>query len=299
MLNFYQLGKKNLKSTPLLGLLLLSLLATAGEDLSASEQNLSDGAIANMLREYDTPFILYPYESNYLLTTYASHINKEAIRTYEWSDNASKVEAKFQISLGFPIWRGILGKNSMLGASYTQRSWWQAFNSKESSPFRETNYEPQLFLAWALNEPFWGWHLKEAEIGFNHQSNGRSGATSRSWNRVYGRFMAQNNNWLLELKPWLRIKESASKDDNRDLTKYVGYYRLKVGYHLGEAVISAQGNYNWSSGYGGAELGLSYPMTQKVRIYVQAFSGYGESMIDYNHKQTIRYGLGVMLNDLF
>ncbi|MCQ4052076.1 hypothetical protein FK514_30085, partial [Klebsiella pneumoniae] len=38
--------------------------------------------------------------------------------------------ARGRLSLAFPLWRGILGDNSLLGASYTQKSWWQLSNSK-------------------------------------------------------------------------------------------------------------------------------------------------------------------------
>ena len=100
--------------------------------------------IANMLQEHDNPFTLYPYDTNYLIYTQTSDLNKEAIASYDWAENARKDEVKFQLSLAFPLWRGILGPNSVLGASYTQKSWWQLSNSEESSPFRETNYEPQL-----------------------------------------------------------------------------------------------------------------------------------------------------------
>lgn len=195
--------------------------------------------IANLLQDHDNPFLLYPYESNYLLYTWTSDLNKEAIRSYDWAENARKDEVKFQLSLAFPLWRGILGENSLLGASYTQKSWWQLSNSKESAPFRETNYEPQLFLGFATDYSFAGWTLRDVEMGYNHDSNGRSDPTSRSWNRLYTRLMAQNGNWLVEVKPWYVI---GSTDDNPDITKYMGYYRLKVGYQLGDAILSAQGN---------------------------------------------------------
>lgn len=255
--------------------------------------------IANMMADHDTPFMLYPYETNYLLTTYASHINKKPIESYSWAEHAQKVEAKFQISLGIPIWRGVLGENSLLAASYTQRSWWQAFNHKQSSPFRETNYEPQIFLAWLTDWQLAGWTVREVEVGLNHQSNGRSEPTSRSWNRGYMRIAAVNDNWLVELKPWFRFNESSRKDDNPDMIKYMGHYRAKIGYQLGDSVFSVSGNYNWSSGYGGAEAGWSYPLSKHTRLYTQVFSGYGESMIDHNYKQTVRVGVGIMLNDLF
>ncbi|TFE59079.1 phospholipase, partial [Escherichia coli] len=78
--------------------------------------------IANLLQDHDNPFKLYPYESNYLLYTVTDDLNKEAIKSYDWTDNARKDEVKFQLSLAFPFWRGIMGPNSVLGASYTQKS---------------------------------------------------------------------------------------------------------------------------------------------------------------------------------
>ncbi len=213
--------------------LLMPALALAAE---AKEQQIHDkpavrgSIIANLLQEHDNPFTLYPYDPNYLLYTDTSDINQEAIKTYNWADKARKDEVKYQLSLAFPLWRGIAGDNSVLGASYTQRSWWQLSNRGESSPFRETNYEPQLFVGWATDYRFAGWTLRDVEIGVNHQSNGRSDPTSRSWNRGYARLMAQNGNWQVDLKPWFRFSESSSNDDNPDITKYMGYYRLKVGY---------------------------------------------------------------------
>lgn len=252
--------------------------------------------IANMLVEHDNPFTLYPYDTNYLLYTETSDVNKEAIQSYSWADDARKDEVKFQLSLAFPIIRGIAGDNSVLGMSYTQRSWWQAFNRSASSPFRETNYEPQLFVGWATDYQLGDWTLRDIETGFNHQSNGHSDPTSRSWNRVYARLMAQNGNFQAQIKPWYRIPESSSKDDNPDITKYMGYYEAQIGYEWGESVFTAKGHYNWNTGYGGGELGWSYPMTKTLRFYTQLYSGYGESMIDYNFNQT-RFGVGIMLND--
>lgn len=252
--------------------------------------------IANMLVEHDNPFTLYPYDTNYLLYTETSDVNKEAIQSYSWADDARKDEVKFQLSLAFPIIRGIAGDNSVLGMSYTQRSWWQAFNRSASSPFRETNYEPQLFVGWATDYQWGDWTLRDIETGFNHQSNGRSDPTSRSWNRVYARLMAQNGNFQAQIKPWYRIPESSSKDDNPDITKYMGYYEAQIGYEWGESIFTAKGHYNWNTGYGGGELGWSYPMTKTLRFYTQLYSGYGESMIDYNFNQT-RFGVGIMLND--
>lgn len=54
--------------------------------------------IANMLQEHDNPFTLYPYDTNYLIYTQTSDLNKEAIASYDWAENARKDEVKFQLS---------------------------------------------------------------------------------------------------------------------------------------------------------------------------------------------------------
>ncbi len=108
--------------------------------------------IANMLQEHDNPFTLYPYDTNYIIYTQTSDLNKEAIASYDWAENARKDEVKFQLSPAFPLWRGILGPNSVWAPLHETR--WQLSNSDESSPFRETNYEPQLFLGFATDYNF-------------------------------------------------------------------------------------------------------------------------------------------------
>lgn len=251
--------------------------------------------IANMLQEHDNPFTLYPYDTNYLIYTNTSDMNKEAISSYSWSENARKDEVKFQLSGVSAVARDFRPELRAWWFLYPEILGWQLSNSEESAPFRETNYEPQLFLGFATDYRVAGWTLRDVEMGYNHDSNGRSEPTSRSWNRLYTRLMAENGNWLVEVKPWYVI---GSTDDNPDITKYMGYYQLKLGYHLGDAVLSAKGQYNWNTGYGGAELGVSYPITKHVRLYTRVYSGYGESLIDYNFNQT-RVGVGVMLNDIF
>lgn len=239
-----------------------------------------------------------PYDSNYIIETYTSYINKDSIRPYEWSEHAKKDEIKFQLSLGFPLYRGLFGENSLLGASYTQRAWWQAFNGAQSSPFRETNYEPQIFTGFLVDYNLMGLIVDELEFGFNHQSNGRSEETSRSWNRLYFRTSASRGHFRVGLKAWYRFPSRHDNDDNPLITHYLGHYQLALGYVGDKTNLTARGHYNWNTGYGNAELGLSYTITNSIRLYAQLFTGYGESMIDYKHKQT-RFGLGIMLNDLF
>ena len=77
--------------------------------------------------------------------------------------------------------------------------------------------------------------------------------------------MAENGNFGGNQTRY-RLPESASNDDNPDITKYMGYYRAKLGYMLGDSIFSVEGNYNWNSGYGGATFAWSYPISEHVRF---------------------------------
>ena len=78
----------------------------------------------------------------------------------------------------------------------------------------------------------------------------------------------------------------------------MGYGELFCIYRLNKHVFSAlfRDNLRSEDNLGALELGWSYQITKHARIYVQYFFGYGESLLDYNHK-TNRVGIGVMLND--
>lgn len=237
---------------------------------------------------------LRPYEQNYLMETFSN-------KNYNYPENMRHDEIKFQISVALPLWKDILGKNSVLAGSYTQRSWFQFSNRGESSPFRESNYQPQLFVAWATDYdlPF-GWKLVDVETGVVHTSNGRSDQQlkSRSWNRLYLRAGFSKDNWLVELKPYWRIPEKTEDDDNPDIVDYYGYGDVSVGYRFDQHILKTTARYNPRTNKGGMELSWSYPIAKYVRVYAQYYHGYGESLLDYN-RSTDRIGLGISLNNVF
>ena len=283
--------------------LMLSASSAAYAAEAAQEKSSQEGVASQRLDKMkaagDNPFVLLAYEPNYIIYTVTSDVNKEAYAAAgkDKVDDINANEAKFQISLLIPMWRGLAGSNSTLAASYTQVSMWQIPNSVISSPFRETNYEPQIFMNWSTEQRWGDWHLSSFDLGFNHQSNGRTDALSRSWNRLYANFIVENGDFAIQFKPWYRLPEDAENDDNPDIEKYLGHQQLNFAYKLGEHVLSAKTKFNFSTGKGGAELGWSYPILKRLRLYTQVYQGYGETLIDYNHEQT-RIGAGVMLNDL-
>ncbi len=208
-----------------------------------------------------------------------------------------ETEVKFQLSFKMNLWDEILGEKTQLMVGYTQKSYWQMYNSELSSLFRETNYEPEIFLSKQSNYEIFGLNLVNSSLGFVHQSNGRSSLLSRSWNRVYANFVFQKENFVLPIKPWWRISEDFEDDDNPDIDDYLGKYEIGMLYqwHDNEFTLMLR-NLNNDNNAETFQLGWSFPLNDKVSFYTEYFQGYGESLIDYDHKNK-SFSLGFSITD--
>lgn len=255
-------------------------------------------------KAYTRGYAITAHRMNYILPvaydqhrpgneTFSREVEGEGVRS-------QKVEAKFQLSLKFPLLLDAFGGKGELFAGYTQRSFWQMYNSAASKPFRETNYEPEIWYQHPLNQQWFGWHLVSASIGLNHQSNGRAQEYSRSWNRVMGSLIFERGEYGLMLRPWWRLKENPDNDDNPDMSHYMGHFDLSLGRKLGRHSFDLvlRNNLKSERNRGAIRLGWSFPLpyTPRMRGYVQWFNGYGESLFDYNMRQNT-LGLGVVLAD--
>jgi phospholipase A1/A2 len=246
-------------------------------------------------------YTITAHHPNYfLLAGYSSRRPSSA--TYSNDDetgkDAQKVEGKFQISLKALLLQDAFAGTGDLFVGYTQRSFWQMYNRPASSPFRETDFEPELWLRRVVNKPFLGWNVSTMALGLNHQSNGRGDEYSRSWNRVLGSIALERGNYGIVLRPWWRIPESDSADNNPEITKYMGNFDLTVlaryGKHSFDLML--RNNLKTADNHGAVQLGWTYPLTPKIKAYLQIFSGYGESLIDYNVNQS-SIGAGLQLLD--
>ncbi|MFD2190444.1 phospholipase A [Pistricoccus aurantiacus] len=245
------------------------------------------------------PFSITTYRRNYLLPiTYNFNPDEQAFREIS-NENVGNAEVKFQFSAKFNLAKDLFGNNGDLYFAYTQRSWWQAYNSEASSPFRETNFEPEVFLSFDNNFSWLGWTNTYNRIALNHQSNGRSDPLSRSWNRLYVEGTFQKGDWAVVIAPHWRIPESDDEDDNPDIERYVGYGDITVARRLfddQEATLTWRGNPR--TGYMGVGADYSWPLFNSVRGYIQYYYGYGESLVDYNHRNN-RLGIGFSINPFF
>ena len=252
-------------------------------------------------------FVLRPYKPIYLLpVSYTDHVNQSPSSSASGYTSAEPgrldaVEARFQFSLKTKALENLFGDNGDLWLGYTQSSRWQAYNSDLSRPFRETDYEPEAMLAFHTNYEFLGFTGSLASIGVNHQSNGRALPLSRSWNRVIAQAGFEKDDWMVLVRPWWRIPESDGSDENPGIENYIGRGELTVARQWEGQVFSLQARHSLRGGddsHGSLQLGWSFPIAGDLKGYVQVFSGYGESLIDYNHRQTV-IGLGVSVFDWF
>ena len=249
------------------------------------------------VREHN-PMYLMPVWYNSSPNYAPSSPTRGAALQERFSDQ-KRIETKMQVSFKSKIAEDLFKSRADLWFGYTQKSDWQIYNQgRRSAPFRNTDYEPEIFITQPVKSQLpWGGRLRMLGVGFAHQSNGQSRPESRSWNKVYAMAGMEWGKLTVIPRVWMRLFDSSGEDnDNPDLTKYLGYGDVKLQYRLNDKHnFSTTLRYNPKSGYGAAEVAYTFPIKGKLQGVVRGFHGYGESLIDYNHKQS-GIGFGLMFN---
>jgi len=250
----------------------------------------------------DNPFIITQYRSNYFLPY--SYMEEPNQAPYEAVNGnlLEQQEAKYQISIKAPIYDYRKHELEGIYIGITLKAWWQIYNESLSKPFRETNYEPELFYQWVPSYKLGPIDLVGFHLGINHQSNGQSNDFSRSWNRILASAMFRHEQFYATLKSWYRLPEDKkddpldpSGDDNPDIEHFMGKFELELGATYEGVNFTALVRNNLKSDNKSAfELNATYPISSRFALLLQYFNGYGESLIDYNHRIE-RLGIGVQL----
>ena len=205
------------------------------------------------------------------------------------------IEAKFQLSFKTKVVQRFLWGKGDIWIGYTQQAHWQVYNSDISRAFRELNYEPEIIFKYPLRFNFFGGQFKSVGISLNHQSNGKNLPVSRSWNRIIFHTGYEINNWIVTLNPWIRLADE--EDENPKITRYIGNGELNVAYTHNKHQFYTIITHPFNSFEGGSiQLNYVFPIKGHLRGQIQAFDGYGETMIDYNHRQTT-FGIGISFAD--
>ena len=230
-------------------------------------------------------------------------------------------ETRLQVSVRTKLADDLLvrnGNSDSVWFGYTAQSYWQLFNGAISRPFRNTDHEPEVYYVHPLDtDTAAGWHQRFAGVGVVHQSNGQSLPLSRSWNRSYLMAGLENTvpgsttqlagtrtRFSLYGRVWQRWRENAASDDNPDISDYVGRAEVQAMWYPDEKlqnIVSltlrhslrgtANGSYRleWMNRLDSAAQSAMY-------THFSMFSGYGDSLLDYNRRRTV-FTLGLSLLD--
>ncbi|MBT2302572.1 phospholipase A [Variovorax paradoxus] len=218
-------------------------------------------------------------------------------------------EMRIGLSVRTKLIQGMLTQNDpvkkdSLWFGYSQQSTWQLFNGAISRPFRTTDHEPELMYVYPTDYQLpGGWRWRYAGVGLVHQSNGQSLPYSRSWNRVYlmgG--MELDDRFTLTGRVWQRVHEDAAKDDNPDISNYIGRAELTGRWNLNRdntLGVTVRNNLR-ESGRGSVRLewlkAIGDQSRSNLRFHTQLFHGYGDTLVDYNRKRTV-LSIGLSLVD--
>lgn len=228
---------------------------------------------------------------------YTPHSPARGTTVNSIQDNQKRIEGKFQFSFKSKLMQDLFKTKADLWFGYTQQSNWQMYNfGDDSAPFRNSDYQPEIFLTQPVKADLpWGGKLRMLGAGFIHHSNGQSLPASRSWNRVYAMAGMEWDKLTIVPRVWARVDPiSSKKDDNSDITNYMGFGDVRVAYQLDDKrFISSTLRYNPFRNKGAVELNYIFPIKGKLNGLIHGFHGYGENILDYNHKQT-GIGVGVM-----
>lgn len=142
-----------------------------------------------------------------------------------------------------------------------------------------------------------------AQAGIRHESNGRAGADSRSLNTVYIQPTATFpvGAYRLSVGPrvWAYVGDLS---DNPDIRRFRGNTGLTAEIGRDDGLrLTTTTRFNAGSGKGSVNGEVSYPLDRlsglglNFYLFGQAFTGYGENLLDYDRQQTrLRVGFGIV-----
>lgn len=178
-------------------------------------------------------------------------------------------EIENNLRFQFSFYTDVLGP---LAFSYTQRSIWRLW--EPSSPITDADYNPSLFV-----------RFSDVEMGYEHESNGMAGRSSRSWERLFVSYMHKTEFVNIGYKHW----QPFFLHENQEIVEYQGKGELLLEFRLSDK-LSAKAVAREHS----TTSMLNFKLTRNVAVSVLVFNGYGMNIIEFD-KVANWYGVGVSL----
>lgn len=205
-------------------------------------------------------------------------------------------DAKFQISVSQRLTNSVLPFRTYLFLTYTQLAFWDVF--KESFPFRDINFNPTIGLGKPL--VYKNRYLGEIAFQLEHESNGKDGDASRSWNKVsfFGQFRF-NSHWSYFSKVWVPIVDG---ENNRNIVRYRGWATSALSYNQKEKFNTSLIVNKRGGGFFNANVTINFAYRlfhdENQYLFFEFYNGYGEGLLDYNQFHQ-RFRLGFVIKPNF
>jgi len=228
---------------------------------------ISVALLALMTQLSATELNLKAHDMNYIVPVSKYSINGE-----------NYAESKYQISIEWELFNY---SGWELDAAYTQRSWWDTFNERRNSQsFRESNYNPSLFIRSPV-------HARTSfDLGYSHESNGHVQQYTRSWDKFFVNATVEFDPLVIGLNYW-----DVFMTENEGIEPYFGHFAAWGKLKIGDLWIHAVYNPKFQ------EINVTVPtmiFNDSYWLY-QHRQGYFDSLIDYSH-YAIRHGIGFALS---
>lgn len=268
----------------IIALLLLAGTGTATAQILSRNDSISRFDADSLRMAYDKgPYFTF-YKDNYFILGTALG--------YKPTNENSNV--KFQISIQQKLTKSTLPFHTYLYLFYSQKCFWNVFQN--SLPMTDLNFNPGIGLARPFFSTTTGRYVGKAFFLIEHESNGRDGDASRSWNRIsFGGNILVDNNIMVYAKFWIPIIDGSN---NRDILKYCGIYHMgfqvmdnkrRIGASMLLTKRADWNPFNWNT-----QLEIKFRIWERDNqyLFLQYYNGYGEGLLAYKEFHSeIRMGI--------
>lgn len=262
-----------------LGAIMFASQDVAAQIVAANQQEVYD--IDSLRRDFDKQPYFGLYKDNYFV--FGGPIGEKF--------TTSNTNVKFQISIAQKLTRSTLPFGTYLYLFYTQKVFWNVL--QESLPMTDLNFNPGIGIAKPLfvRNRFIG----KAFLILEHESNGKDGPDSRSWNKIsLGGNIMIDQNLIVHGKIWIPIIDG---QNNKDILKYSGIYQIGVQVYSNNrrftGSVTLVKRKGWNLNYN-TTLELAYRVWKRDNqyLFLQYYNGYGEGLLEYNKfHSTLRVGI--------
>ena len=206
-------------------------------------------------------------------------------------------DVKFQISFRHRLTKSILPLHSHLFLQYSQKAIWNVF--EESLPFHDLNFNPGIGVQNLV--VYNGKLVGNGTIMLEHESNGRDGEASRSWNKVSVSYAAIIDPRLeVYGKTWIPIIDG---QQNKDILKYCGIFQVGSQFISADrrwvADVTFVKRQGWNLNFNTIlNVGFRFSKRDNQYLMLHFYDGYGENLLDYN-KYHCRLRIGILIRPNF